>query len=187
VYCFSNAVGRKHPEVLGKPVREVWSEIFDIIHPMLLQVLETGEPTWSEDQLLMLTRNNVSHSLPSSSYVIKRHWIFYPVYYDQYPEESYFTWSYSPIRDETGKISGVLSPVCETTKRVITERRLGLLRELGNKVRIHDLILFHLLLLISLLLLITVWTCKEWQRSLQWEHWSLYKSSWPAVYSDVLV
>ena len=53
----------------------------------------------------------------------------------KYQEETYFTWSYSAIRDESGQIAGVLTPITETTTRVLSERRLKLLRELGNKVR----------------------------------------------------
>lgn len=100
--------GMKHPNILGKTGGEAWSEIWHILQPMVQQVVETGNPTWSDDQFLILTRNN-------------------------YQEETYFTWSYSAIRDETGKISGVLTPITETTTRVLSERRLKLLRDLGNK------------------------------------------------------
>ncbi|MFN2479842.1 MAG: GAF domain-containing protein [Pseudonocardiaceae bacterium] len=47
-------------------------------------------------------------------------------------EEAYFTYSYSPIRDETGGVAGVFTAVIETTDRVLNERRLRTVRELGD-------------------------------------------------------
>src|SRR5581483_12409212 len=96
----------KHPQALGSPGREVWPEIWHIIGPMLEGVLATGQATWSDDQLLPLDRNG-------------------------YLEEAYFTYSYSPILDESGKVGGVFSAVSETTLRVVGERRLRTLRELA--------------------------------------------------------
>ncbi len=96
----------KHPTSLGQRGRECWPEIWDVIGPMLEGVLARGEATWSDDQLLLLDRNG-------------------------YVEECYFTFSYSPIRDESGGIGGVFTAVTETTGRVLSERRLRTLRELG--------------------------------------------------------
>ncbi len=98
----------KHPQALGQPGRECWSEIWDIIGPMLESVMITGNATWSDDQLLLIDRNG-------------------------YLEECYFTFSYSPIRNETGGIGGVFTAVTETTERVLSERRLRTLRELAAK------------------------------------------------------
>ena len=99
-------IGTKHPWALGSPGREVWPEIWDIIGPMLSQVMERGEATASNDLLLLLERNG-------------------------YGEECYFSFSYSPIRDESGRVGGVFTPVAETTERVIGERRLRTLRDLA--------------------------------------------------------
>jgi PAS domain S-box-containing protein len=98
----------KHPQALGQPARSSWSEIWDIIGPMLESVMITGNATWSDDQLLLIDRNG-------------------------YLEECYFTFSYSPIRNETGGIGGVFTAVTETTERVLSERRLRTLRELAAK------------------------------------------------------
>ncbi|HVA90459.1 MAG TPA: PAS domain-containing protein, partial [Chloroflexota bacterium] len=98
----------KHPRALGQRGRDCWPEIWDLIGPMLAGVLTTGEATWSDDQLLPLDRNG-------------------------YVEECYFTFSYSPIRDETGGIGGVFTAVTETTGRVLGERRLATLRELATR------------------------------------------------------
>jgi len=100
---------RKHPDMLGKPAHEAWSEIWDVLAPMYEAVMQGGEATWSEDQLLVLERNG-------------------------FPEESYFTWSFSPIADESGSVGGVFTAVFETTARVLGERRLLTLRELGSQV-----------------------------------------------------
>ena len=99
----------KHPGWLGRSGRECWKEIWPIIGPMLEGVFSSGEATWSEDLLLVLHRN-----LPR--------------------EEAYFTFSYSPIRDDSGAVGGIFCAVQETTGRVIGERRLRTLRDLGRRV-----------------------------------------------------
>jgi PAS domain S-box-containing protein len=103
----------KHPHAMGQRGEECWPEIWQIIGPMLRGVLEQGEATWSDDQLLILDRNG-------------------------YLEECYFTFSYSPIQDETGGVGGVFCAVTETTGRVLGERRLRLLRELAAQSRESD-------------------------------------------------
>lgn len=103
-YC--PILGNKHPRALGQTGHECWPEIWDIIGPMLRGVLETGKATRSDDLLLPLERHG-------------------------YPEECYFTFSYSPIRDESGGVGGVFTPVQETTEKVIGERRLRTLRDLA--------------------------------------------------------
>jgi len=97
----------KHPQAMGQRGQECWPEIWDIIGPMLQDVINTGSATWSDNQMLPLERNG-------------------------YPEECYFTFSYSPIRDETGGIGGVFTAVTETTRQVLSERRLHTLHELAE-------------------------------------------------------
>ncbi len=96
----------KHP-ALGKPGAQVWPEMWHIIGAQMRHVLNSGEATWSDDQLL-------------------------PAYRYGYLEEAYFTYSYSPVHDETGAVSGVFTAVIETTSRVLGERRLGTLHALGE-------------------------------------------------------
>jgi PAS domain S-box-containing protein len=103
-------IGDKHPQALGSPARELWHEIWQIIGPMLEGVMERGEATWSDNLLLELERKG-------------------------YPEECYFTFSYSPIQDESGGVGGVFTPVQETTSQVIGERRLRTLRDLAEGAR----------------------------------------------------
>ena len=98
----------KHPKALGAAGQEVWPEIWHVIGPMLNQVVQTGQATRSRDLLLLMNRNG-------------------------FEEEAYFSFSYSPIRDETGGVGGVFTPVIETTASVVGERRLRTLRELGAR------------------------------------------------------
>jgi PAS domain S-box-containing protein len=105
--AYRDIIAAKHPAALGKPGRECWPEVWDTIGPMLEGVLQRGEATWSDDLLLMLARHG-------------------------YPEECYFTFSYSPISSESGGVGGVFTPVMETTERVINERRSNTLRELAT-------------------------------------------------------
>ncbi|MCK2215781.1 SpoIIE family protein phosphatase [Actinomadura sp. ATCC 31491] len=100
-------LGSNHP-ALGKRGDHVWGEIWHIIGPMLESVLATGRATWSEDLLLPLHRHG-------------------------YLEETYWTHSYSPLHDDDGEVGGVFTAVSDTTQRVVGERRLALLRDLGSQ------------------------------------------------------
>ncbi|HEU4974199.1 MAG TPA: SpoIIE family protein phosphatase [Baekduia sp.] len=103
----------KHPRALGSPGREVWPEIWDVIGPMLDAVMHEGQATWSQDQLLLMTRAG-------------------------FEEETYFTFSYSPIIDESGGIGGVFCAVTETTPSVLGARRLSVLNEVADRAAHHD-------------------------------------------------
>src|ERR1700760_2820061 len=98
-------LGDKHP-ALGLPGREVWGEIWDTIGPMLDSVMGTGQATWSEDQLLPMRRH-------------------------AYWEETYWTYSYSPLHDDDGAVRGVFTAVTDSTEQVVGRRRLAVLQDLG--------------------------------------------------------
>ncbi len=102
-------LGKKHPWALGKPSQEVWKEIWDDIGPRIHRVLETGEATWDEALLLFLERSG-------------------------YREETYHTFSYSPLSGDDGTVAGHLCVVTEETDRVIGERRLKTLRSLAGEL-----------------------------------------------------
>jgi PAS domain S-box-containing protein len=102
-----DTLGRKYPWALGRPAREVWAEIWDDIGPRIDRVLSTGQATWDSALLLFLERSG-------------------------YQEESYHTFSYSPLRDDDGHVVGMLCVVSEDTLRVISERRMTTLRDLGS-------------------------------------------------------
>jgi PAS domain S-box-containing protein len=102
-----DTLGLKYPWALGRPASEVWSEIWPDVGPRIERVLSTGEATWDEALMLILERSG-------------------------YSEESYHTFSYSPLRDDASAVVGMLCVVSEDTERVIAERRMATLRDLGS-------------------------------------------------------
>jgi PAS domain S-box-containing protein len=86
----------KHPSAMGNTTDKTFAESWQIIGPLFEEVMK-GNSIGSEDWLLPLDR-------------------------DGYLEECYFTYSYSPIHDETGNVGGVLVTVTETTQRVKAEK-----------------------------------------------------------------
>jgi hypothetical protein len=107
--AYRPTLGVKHPWALGKPGGEVFSEIWeDVLRPLLEGVLQRGEAFWANDHPFHLERRG-------------------------FVEETYFDISYDPVRDESGRVGGVFCIVSETSGRVIGERRLKTLRELGRR------------------------------------------------------
>jgi GAF domain-containing protein len=97
----------KHPQSLGRPTRDVWAEQWQqVIGPLMQRVVEHAAPVAADDLPLVLERNG-------------------------YPEECFFTFSYSPILGSGRKAGGVFTIVTETTGKVLAERRLRLVRNLG--------------------------------------------------------
>jgi PAS domain S-box-containing protein len=99
-------IGGKHPEALGQPTRVVWREIWDVIGPMLSRAMAGDEGTYVESQLLIMERHG-------------------------YREETYYTFSYSPIPDDDGVAGGIICANTDDTRRVVGERQLASLRELS--------------------------------------------------------
>src|SRR3954465_10665853 len=104
-----DTLGQKYPWALGRPASEVWAEIWPEVSPRIETVLATGQATWDEALLLFLERSGA-------------------------PEETYHTFSYSPLAGDDGRIVGMLCVVSEDTERVIGERRLATLRDLGAAI-----------------------------------------------------
>jgi signal transduction histidine kinase/DNA-binding response OmpR family regulator len=102
-----DTLGAKFPWALGKPASSVWEEIWPEIHPRIQTVMQTGAASWDESLLLFLERSG-------------------------YREETYHTFSYSPLTDESGRIAGMLCVVSEDTARVIGEQRMAILGALGS-------------------------------------------------------
>ena len=101
-------VGIKRDWVLGARSDKVWEEIWSDIGPRIRQVLEQGQSTWDEGLLLFLERSG-------------------------FTEETYHTFSYSPVYDDGGRIAGMLCVVTEVTEGVLAERRQHTLRDLGAR------------------------------------------------------
>jgi PAS domain S-box-containing protein len=105
-YC--PVLGTKHPWALGQPLSQCWKEIWHILQPLVDTPFRGGPATWNDDILLEINRHG-------------------------FVEETHFTIAYSPVPDQeapTG-IGGVLATVHEITEKVIGERRVSALRELG--------------------------------------------------------
>ncbi|RYF15030.1 MAG: PAS domain-containing sensor histidine kinase [Comamonadaceae bacterium] len=90
-------LGQRHPAAFGAPAQRTWSDIWDVVGLQREAVMERGEATWNERVLLVMERNG-------------------------FPEETWFTWSYSPIYDDDGRIGGLFCACTEETGRVHAER-----------------------------------------------------------------
>src|SRR5215475_6824073 len=102
--AYAPTIGDKHPQALGSPARENWTELWDDLEPLLRRVLETGETVSAKDRPFYIERSG-------------------------YPENVYFDISYSPVQNDTGEIGGVLCIVSETTERVVAQRELAKAQE----------------------------------------------------------
>jgi hypothetical protein len=103
-----DTLGKKYPWALGRPAREVWAEIWPDIGPRIETVLRTGTATWDEALLLFSERSGCV-------------------------EETYHTFSYSPLTDDGGRVVGMLCVVSEDTHGVISQRRMTTLRDLASE------------------------------------------------------
>jgi hypothetical protein len=103
-------LGKKHPKSMGQPVSECWSEIWHILKPLIDTPFNGGPATWMDDIPLEINRHG-------------------------FVEETHFTIAYSPVPDDTAPrgIGGVLATVHEITDKVVGERRVVALRDLGSR------------------------------------------------------
>jgi signal transduction histidine kinase/CheY-like chemotaxis protein len=100
----------KHPAALGRDARETWPEIWPEIGPMVDRVMSRGQAIKGDDMALVMDRNG-------------------------YAERCFFTFSYSPVRDATGAVVGMLIAAIETTARVLLERRQAFQLVLADRLR----------------------------------------------------
>nr|WP_255692316.1 PAS domain-containing protein [Luteimonas sp. XNQY3] len=96
--AYAPFLGAKEPAALGRPMRTVWSDVWPDIRPLIESAL-SGTATWNEDMPLAMMRNG-------------------------YLEETFWTFSYSPLRDESDRIVGFLNIATDATLKVQNERRL---------------------------------------------------------------
>ena len=104
--AYKAIVGGKHPAALGQPASVVWHEIWDQVGPRAATAMQKNEGTYDEALLLIMERNG-------------------------YEEETYYTFSYSPVPNDQGGPGGIICANTDDTQRVIGERQLALLRELA--------------------------------------------------------
>ena len=96
--AYAPMLGAKEPRALGQPLQQIWSDVWNDIQPLVDSVM-SGTATWNEDMPLTMLRNG-------------------------YPEETYWTFSYTPVRDEADTIAGLLNITTDVTRKVQNERRL---------------------------------------------------------------
>lgn len=106
--AYSPVLGNRHPEALGKSARELWRDVWSVVGPQAESVFSEGRATWNDEVLLVMERYG-------------------------FKENTYFTFSYSPIKDEEGDIAGMLGICTDETSKVLSRRRLKTLRDLGER------------------------------------------------------
>lgn len=109
--AYRSIVGGKHPQALGQPASTVWREIWDQAGPRAEAAMRNNEGTYDEALLLIMERHG-------------------------YKEETYYTFSYSPIPNDQGTPGGIICANTDNTPRVIGERRLRVLQDLAAKVSV---------------------------------------------------
>lgn len=101
-------LGLRQGKALGRPFQEVWADVWNDVLPLVRSAL-SGQATWMEDMPLTMTRNG-------------------------YEEQTYWTFSYSPLYGDDGAIEGILNIVTETTKAVADREAL---KSSYNQVQEH--------------------------------------------------
>lgn len=96
--AYAPMLGNRVDHSIGRPFRDVWSDVWDAIYPFIQTAL-SGEGTWREDLPLTMTRHG-------------------------YEEQTYWTFSYSPLYDDDGRVAGLLNTVTETTQAVADRKAL---------------------------------------------------------------
>nr|WP_314443720.1 PAS domain S-box protein [uncultured Sphingomonas sp.] len=106
---YAEILGTKHPKALGACFRDIWAEIWPDIAPLVDAAME-GEATYRENLPLLMDRKG-------------------------YDEQTWFTFSYSPVRDETGRVAGMFCACSETTAAMFAAKRRDALLELDERLR----------------------------------------------------
>src|SRR4051794_22922173 len=102
--AYAPVLGKRHPAALGRPAREIWADIWPVIGDDVDGVVRRGIPVFKERVRLVMERNG-------------------------YPEETFFTYSHSPIPDDDGGIGGLFQVCSDETARVFAERERDRLAE----------------------------------------------------------
>ncbi|MYM67872.1 response regulator [Pseudoduganella sp. FT55W] len=98
----------KHPWALGRPTIEVWAEIWDYCGPLVERVFTHGVSTMADDVRLFMRRGD-------------------------FLEETFYAFSYSPVRDESGNVAGLFCANLDVTSRHLNARRLHTVSDLSNR------------------------------------------------------
>lgn len=111
--AYAPALAERHPWALGRPFNDVWPEIWNVLGPQIASVVETGRGFSTERQLLKMDRHG-------------------------HLEDTYWIYSFSPIRDDAGSVGGVLVTALDETELVLTEQRQAFILTLGDRLRTLD-------------------------------------------------
>ena len=103
-------MGPRHPRYFGARYRDCWPDTYPTIYPWMRNVLDRGEVVEVQRTHIPLTRFG-------------------------FDEEAYFTFIFSPLRDDEGRIAGILQPVFEVTTEVLSARRAELLTAVSTVAR----------------------------------------------------
>ncbi|WP_447962908.1 response regulator [Nitrospira sp. Ecomares 2.1] len=106
-------LGNRHPEALGECASKIWADIWEVIDPQVQMVFQEGRATWNEDLPLFMSRYG-------------------------FLEETFFSFSYSPIKNDQGMVLGLFCAVTEETGRVLKGRRLDTLRQISKVTERSD-------------------------------------------------
>jgi PAS domain S-box-containing protein len=106
--AYAPILGAKHPQAMGRRFREVWAEIWDDLEPLVAKAM-AGEATFHENLHLTMERHG-------------------------FPEDTWYTFSYSPVSDEHGAIGGMFCTCTETTEKVQADRRATFHVELSERL-----------------------------------------------------
>ncbi|HEX8444806.1 MAG TPA: HWE histidine kinase domain-containing protein [Allosphingosinicella sp.] len=108
--AWSPFLGQRHPDALGQPARRVWPELWDLVGEQFAEVLRTGRSLSFKRQLLKMTRRG-------------------------HEEETYFNYDFTPVRDDHGRVAGVLNIADEVTAGVLAEQRLSFQVAVADRLR----------------------------------------------------
>ena len=107
--AYAEILGAKHPAALGARFHDIWAEIWTDIWPLIESAM-AGEASYREDLPLLMNRRG-------------------------FDEQTWFTFSYSPVRDDAGAVAGMFCAVVETTRRVRTEQAQAFLAHFDDQLR----------------------------------------------------
>jgi len=106
--AYLDLAGQKHPKLMGSCYMDAWPEIWDEIKPVFKSALESGQATMKHENQLFINRHG-------------------------FLEEAFFSWSIVPLVGGEGEVVGLYNPSFENTRRRVNERRMLMLREIGER------------------------------------------------------
>lgn len=107
--AYSVLLGNKHPSAIGARFQDIWSEIWDDISPLVSAAM-AGKSTFQENMPLTMNRKG-------------------------FDEDTWFTFTYTPVRDDDGMVVGMFCASTETTPQVLAKSRADFRNKLNEEMR----------------------------------------------------